>query len=110
MCSFRVGAKKFFFDFDGGCTAPYDITEKRGRFVGSLWLGLKSLHWLIETWGLLRQTEDLKGFFRFLRTEYSTLELSCLQNSYGRFVEICEYHGGAECSGIRIPEGFRGKN
>jgi hypothetical protein len=68
VCSFRVGAKHFSFDFDGGRTAPYHITEKRGRFVGSLWLGLKSLHWLTETWGSLRQTEDLKGFFRFLRT------------------------------------------
>jgi hypothetical protein len=105
-----VGAKQFFFDFDGGRTAPYHITEKRGRFVGSLWLGLKSLHWLIATWGLLRQTEDLKGFFRFLRMEYSTLELSCLQNSYSRFVEICEYHGGAQRGGIRIPEGYRGKH
>uniref|UniRef100_A0A2N9FBT2 Uncharacterized protein n=1 Tax=Fagus sylvatica TaxID=28930 RepID=A0A2N9FBT2_FAGSY len=27
-----------------------------------------------------------------------------------RFVEICEYHGGAQCGGIRIPEEFRGKN
>ena len=25
-------------------------------------------------------------------------------------MEICEYHGGAQCGGIRIPEGFRGKN
>jgi hypothetical protein len=105
-----MGAKHFSFDFDGGRTAPYHITEKRGRFVGSLWLGLKSLHWLIDTWGVLRQTAELKGFFRFLRTEYSTLELSCLQNQHGRFVEICEYHGGAQRGGIRIPEGFRGKN
>ena len=110
MCSFRVGAKHFSFDFDGGRASPYHITEKRGRFVGSLWLGLKSLHWLINTWGLLRQTEDLKGFFRFLRTEYSTLELSCLQNQNGRFVELCEYHGGAQHGGIRIPEGYRGKH
>ena len=110
VCSFRVGAKHFFFDFDGGRTAPYHITEKRGRFVGSLWLGWKSLHWLIEAWSSLRQTADLKGFFRFLRTEYSTLELSCLQNQYGRFVEICEYHGGAQRGGIRIPEGFWGKH
>ena len=110
VCSFRVGAKQFCFDFDGGRTAPYHITERRGHFVGSLWLGLKSLHLLIETWGLLRQIEDLKGFFRFLRIEYSTLELSCLQNPYGRFVELCEYHGGAQRGGIRIPEGYRGQN
>jgi hypothetical protein len=110
VCSFRVGAKLFSFDYDGGRTAPYHIIEKRGRFIGSLWLGLKSLQWLINTWELLRQAEDLKGFFRFLRTEYSTLELSCLQNQKGRFVELCEYHGGAQRGGIRIPEGFRGKH
>jgi hypothetical protein len=103
-------AKHFSFAFDGGRTAPYHIIEKRGRFVGSLWLGFKSLQWLITTWRSLRKTEDLKGFFRFLRTKYSTLELSCLQNHYGRFVEICEYHSGAQRGGIRIPEGFRGKN
>ncbi len=96
VCSFRVGAKHFSFDFDWGRTAPYHIIEKRGRFVGSLWLGFKSLQWLITTWRSLRQTEDLKGFFRFLRTEYSNLEMSCLQNHYGRFVEICEYNGGAQ--------------
>ena len=90
-----MGAKHFSFAFDGGRTAPYHIIEKRGRFVGSLWLGFKSLQWLITTWRSLRKIEDLKGFFQFLRTEY-TLELSCLQNHYGRFVEICEYNGGAQ--------------
>ena len=104
-----MGAKHFSFAFDGGRTAPYHIIEKRGRFVGSLWLGFKSLQWLITTWRSLRKIEDLKGFFQFLRTEY-TLELSCLQNHYGRFVEICEYHGRAQRGGIRIPEGFRVKN
>ena len=110
VCSFCVGAKQFSFNFDGGRTTPYHITEKRGHFVGSFWLGLKSLHWLIETWGSLRQTEDLKGFFCFLRTEYSTLELSYLQNQYGRFIEICEYHNGAQRGGIRISKGYRGKH
>jgi hypothetical protein len=104
-----VGAKSFFLVFDGGRTAPYDIIEKRGKFVGSLWLGLENLKWLLQTWDLLRQSSELKGFFRFKRTEYSTLELSCLQNHRGRFVELCKYHGGAQRSGIRVPEGYLGK-
>jgi hypothetical protein len=41
--------------------------------------------------------------------EYSTLEFSCLQNQCGRFVEVCEYHGGAQRGGLRVPEGYLGK-
>jgi hypothetical protein len=104
-----VGAKSFFLVFDGGRTAPYHIIEKRGKFVGSLWLGLDNLRWVLQTWGLLQQSSELKGFFRFKRTEYSTLEFSCLQNQRGRFVELCEYHGGAQRGGIRVPEGYLGK-
>uniref|UniRef100_A0A2N9EUT4 Uncharacterized protein n=1 Tax=Fagus sylvatica TaxID=28930 RepID=A0A2N9EUT4_FAGSY len=105
---FRVGAKNFSLAFDGGRAAPYHILEKRRKFVGSLWLGLKSLKWVLTTWNVLRQCMDLKGFFRFLRTDYSTLELSYLQNKNGRFVEISEYHGGAQRGSIRVPEGYRG--
>lgn len=105
---FRVGAKSFSLAFDGGRAAPYHILEKRKKFVGSLWLGLESLRWVLETWKVLRLCKDLKGFFLFLRTEYSTLELSCLQNNNGRFVELSEYHGGAQRGGIRVPEGHRG--
>ncbi len=104
-----MGAKSFSLVFDGGRTAPYHIIEKRGKFVGSLWLCLDNLKWLLQTWGLLRQSSELKGFFRFKRTEYSTLELSCLQNQRGRFVEVCKYHGGAQRGGIRVPEGYLGK-
>jgi hypothetical protein len=46
--NFRVGAKLFSLAFDGGRTAPYHILEKRGNFVGSLWLGLDSLKWLLK--------------------------------------------------------------
>jgi hypothetical protein len=105
---FRVGAKNFSLAFDGGRAAPYHILEKRRKFVGSLWLGLESLKWVLTTWNVLRKCMDLKGFFRFLRTDYSTLELSCLQNKNGRFVELSEYHGGAQRGSIRVPEGYRG--
>jgi hypothetical protein len=57
----------------------------------------------------MRSSLELKGFFCFFRTDYSILELSCLQNKYGRFVELAEYHGGAQRGGIRVPEGYRGK-
>lgn len=50
---------------------------------------------------------DLKGFFRFLRIDYNTLEFNCLQNKNGRFVELLEYHGGAQRGGIRVPEGYQ---
>jgi hypothetical protein len=107
--SFRVGEKSFFLVFDGGRTAPYHIIEKRGKFVGSLWLGVDNLRWVLQTLGLLQKSSKLKGFFRFNRTEYSTLEFSCLQNQRGRLVELCEYHGGAQRGGIRVPEGYLGK-
>uniref|UniRef100_A0A2N9GEV9 TIR domain-containing protein n=1 Tax=Fagus sylvatica TaxID=28930 RepID=A0A2N9GEV9_FAGSY len=57
-------------------------------------------------WATMRSSSELKGFFR---TGYSILELSCLQNKYGRFVELAEYHGGAQRGGIRVSEGYRGK-
>ena len=90
-----MGAKSFSLFFYGGCTARYHIIEKRGKFIGPLWLGLENLKWLLQTWDLLSQGSELKGLFQFKRTGYSTLEFSCLQNQRGRFVEVCEYHGGA---------------
>jgi hypothetical protein len=104
-----VGAKSFFLVFDGGRTASYHIIEKRGKFVGSLWLGVDNLRWVLQIWGLLQYSSELKGFFRFKRTEYSTLEFSCMQNQRGRFMELCEYHEGAQRGGIRVPEGYMGK-
>ena len=34
--------------------------------------------------------------------------MSCLSNRGGRFVEISEYHGGAQRGQVRVPEGHRG--
>ena len=106
---FRVGAKNFVLTFDGGRTAPNHITERRGKFFGSLWLDLTGLQWLLAQWASLRQVADSKWFFRFYRTGYSILEFSCLQNHHGHFVEVAEYHGGAQRGGLRVPEGYRGK-
>ena len=51
---------------------------------------------------------SLAGHFQFMRDGYRTLELSCLSNRGGRFVELVEYHGGAQRGNLRIPEGRRG--
>uniref|UniRef100_A0A2N9IZP3 Reverse transcriptase domain-containing protein n=1 Tax=Fagus sylvatica TaxID=28930 RepID=A0A2N9IZP3_FAGSY len=45
------------------------------------------------------------GYFQFLRDGYRTLELSCLSNRGGRFVELVEYHGGSQRGNLRILEG-----
>ena len=104
-----MGAKRFTLAFDGDRSAPYHIMERRGKFVGSLWLGFEGLRWLLAEWVFLRTCIDLKGFFRFYRSGYSILEFSCLENQHGRFVELAEYQGGAQRGGIRVLEGYQGK-
>ena len=99
---FRVGAKTFTLSFDGGWAAPYLIKERRGRFFGSLWLNLFGLKWLLGVIEQIWLKEDKKGFFQFLRSNYSTLEVSCLMNKGGRFLEVAEYHGGAQKGSLRI--------
>uniref|UniRef100_A0A2N9HQB8 Uncharacterized protein n=1 Tax=Fagus sylvatica TaxID=28930 RepID=A0A2N9HQB8_FAGSY len=37
---FHLGAKTFFLYFDGGRADPYNIKERRGRFQGSIWMGI----------------------------------------------------------------------
>ena len=93
--------------FDGGRADPYHIMESKGPFQGSIWLGNKGLHWTI---GELRKLKHVSrsGIFQFRRDGYRTLEFSCLSNRGGRFVELSEYHGGAQRCSIRIPEGRRG--
>ena len=64
---------------------------------------------MLAEWASLRTCHDLTGFFRFYCSGYNILEFSCLQNQHGRFVELAEYHGGAQRGGIRVPERYRGK-
>ena len=46
--------------------------------------------------GKLKHLSSTKtGIFMFMRDGYRTLELSCLSNRGGRFVELSEYHGGS---------------
>jgi hypothetical protein len=103
-----VGAKTFTLSFDGGRVAPYQIKERRSRFQGSLWLNMNGLKWLLGVIEQVRLKEEKKGFFQFLRSNYSILEVSCLTNRGGRFFEVVDYHSGAQRGNIRIPEGSRG--
>ncbi len=84
------------------------IKERRGRFQGSLWLNMIGLKWLLGVIEQVRLKDDKKGFFQFLRSNYNILEVSCLTNKGGRFLEVADYHGGAQRGSLRIPEGSRG--
>ena len=68
---FRVGVKQFLLAFEGGRAAPYHITERRGKFVGSLCLGMASLKWVLSTWGMLCKSSDLKGFLGLITAPWN---------------------------------------
>ena len=83
--------------------------ERKGRFQGSIWLGIKGLRWVLGEMGKLKTMSATQtGVFQFMRDGYRTLEFSCLSNRGGRFVELSEYHGGSHKGGIRVPEGRHG--
>ena len=41
--SFRIDSKIFSLGFDGGRVDSYHILERRGKFMGLIWLGIKGL-------------------------------------------------------------------
>ena len=85
---------------------PYHIMECRGRFGGSLWIGIGGLRWILRVFAKVRTTmSPLEGFFEFFRDGYRVIEFSCLSNRSGRFMEVTEYHSGAHRGSIHIPEG-----
>uniref|UniRef100_A0A2N9IIE9 Sialyltransferase-like protein n=1 Tax=Fagus sylvatica TaxID=28930 RepID=A0A2N9IIE9_FAGSY len=107
--TFCIDSKAFKLTFDGGRTAPYNISERRGQYRGSLWVGLTGLRWLLDVFAKLRaKNQSIEGFFEFHRDGYRVIELSCLANRGGRYVEISEYHSGTHRGSVRIPEGRRG--
>jgi hypothetical protein len=107
--SFRIDSKLFSLGFDGGRFDPYHVMERRGNFQGSLWLGIRGLRWTLDEMGKLKDIPSTQaGSFQFLRDGYRTLEMSCISNRGGRFVELVEYHGGSQRGNLRIPEGHRG--
>jgi hypothetical protein len=62
-----------------------------------------------EMGGMMKPGSHLEGFFRFFRDGYRILELSCLKNRGGRFIELCDYHSGSQQGNLRIPEGKEGE-
>jgi hypothetical protein len=107
--TFLIDSKKFTLGFNGGHRDPYHIMERQGRFRGSLWVGLGGLCWLLDLIAKVRNsTPSLEGFFEFFRDGYRVIEISCLSNHGGRFLEVSEYHSSAHQGSIRIPEGRRG--
>jgi hypothetical protein len=69
----------------------------------------KGLHWLLEVWEKMRQfSAQPVGFFQSHRDGYRVLELSCMKNKGGCFVELADYHSGSRQGHIRIPEGKKG--
>ena len=76
---------------------PYNITERRGRYRGSLWVSNSGLRWLLDVFVKLRNpNQPTEGFFEFHRDGYKMLELSCHANRGGKFVEVSEYHNGTQ--------------
>ena len=41
--AFSIDSKAFTLGFEGGRKDPYHIMESKGRFCGSLWIGLGGL-------------------------------------------------------------------
>uniref|UniRef100_A0A2N9GXU6 Reverse transcriptase domain-containing protein n=1 Tax=Fagus sylvatica TaxID=28930 RepID=A0A2N9GXU6_FAGSY len=88
---------------------PYNITERKGRYRGSLWVSNLGLRWLLDVFVKLRNpNQNTEGFFEFQRDGNKMLEISCHANRGGRFVEVSEYHSGNQQGCIRVPEGRRG--
>ncbi len=103
---FNIDSKVFTLAFDGGRVDPHNIMECRGRFRGSLWVGLEGLRWILDVFiKLCNLNQKLEGFFEFHRDGHRILEFSCLPNRRGRFVEVTEYHNGTHRGSIRISGG-----
>jgi hypothetical protein len=106
---FCIDSKVFKLAFDGGKVDLYHIMECRGRFKGSLWIGITGLRWMLDILVKIRTTnQTLERFFVFHKDGYRVLEFSCLANRGGRFVEITEYNSGTHRGSIRISEGRKG--
>ena len=85
----------------------YSITEKRGRYQGSIRVGRSGLDWIIACLVELGRWDFSKHhFFKWFHENYKILECSSRLNKGGFFVEISEYHNGARRGCLRVPEGF----
>ena len=105
--SFRIDTKAFFLAFDGGRMDSCSITEKRGRYQGSIRVGRLGLDWIIACLVELGRWDFSKQhFLKRVHENYKILECSSRLNKGGFFVEISEYHNGARRGCLRVPEGF----
>ena len=85
----------------------YSITERWGRYHGSIRVGRSGLDWIIACLVKLRSWNFSKQhFFKRFHKNYKILECSSRLNKAGCFVEISEYHNGARRGCLRVPEGF----
>ena len=85
----------------------YSITEKRGRYRGSIRVGRSGLDWIIACLVELGRWDFSKQhFFKQFHENYKILECSSRLNKGGFFVEISEYHNGARRGCLRVLEGF----
>ena len=104
--SFRLDAKTFTLVFDGHRKDPYHIIERRGKFRGSLWMSANGLQWLLGAWEKLCDANSQHGgFFKSHRDGYRLLEISCMENKGGQYVELSDYHSGSQQGNIQIPAG-----
>ena len=85
----------------------YSITERWGRYHGSIRVGRSGLDWIIACLVELRSWNFSKQhFFKRFHENYKILECSSRLNKGGCFVDISEYHNGARRGCLRVPEGF----
>ena len=85
----------------------YSITEKRGRYHGSIRVGRSGLDWIIACLvELCRWDFSKQHFFKRFHENYKILEFSSRSNKGGIFVEISEYHNGTRHGCLRVPGGF----
>ena len=74
---FRIDTKAFFLAFDEGCTDSYSITEKQGRYHGSIRVGRSGLDWIIACLVELSHWDFSKQhFFKWFHENYKILECS----------------------------------
>ena len=65
--AFSIDSKVFKLAFDGGRVDPYNITERRVRFRGSLWLSIEGLRWMLDIFiKLQNRTKPLKDSLSFI--------------------------------------------
>lgn len=101
-------SKAFSLVFGGGRVDSYAIHERRAKFHGVIRVGRVGLGWIITCLGALKHWNFSKQHsFKRLRESSKVLEITSRSNKGGLFVEIFEYHNGACCGCVWVPEGVK---